>query len=89
MIPKFTFGKCTTRAGFSAKLQQKGKLNLHRVKEHFEVLLETPILLVISEKGLEIIVHSYGELLFKNGTEERFSDMEEVVKRIYEKGFEK
>lgn len=85
----FTFGKCKTRAGFSAKLQQKGKLNLQKIKEQFEVLLETPILLVIREQGLEVIVHQYGELLFKNGTQEKFSLMEEIVKKIYKMGFEK
>ena len=82
----FTFGKCKTRAGFSAKLLQKGRLNLQKIKEQFEVLLETPILLVIREHGLEVIVHQYGELLFKNGKQEEFAKMEEIVKKIYEKG---
>ena len=86
---KFTFGKCKTRAGFSAKLQQKGRLNLQKVKEQFEVILETPILLVIKEKNLEIIVHSYGEILFKNGKEEEYSEMEEIVRKICTIGVEK
>ncbi|MBI2666189.1 hypothetical protein HYX13_01105 [Candidatus Woesearchaeota archaeon] len=86
---KFTFGKCTTRAGFSAKLQQKGRLNLQKIKEKFEVVLETPILLVVREQELEVIVHQYGELLFKNGTQEKFSLMEDIVKRIYETGLER
>ena len=84
----FTFGKCKTRAGFSAKLQQQGRLNLQKIKKKFEVLLETPLLLVVREQGLEVIVHRYGELLFKNGKEEDFTKMEEIVKKIYENGLE-
>ncbi len=87
--PIFTFGKCKTRAGFSARLQQKGKLDLKKIKQKFAVILETPILLVIKEKEFEIIVHSYGEILFKNGVEEQFNQMEEVVKKIYAAGWEK
>ena len=46
MSIRFSLGKCKSRAGFSAKLQQQGKLNLDTIKKHFKVLLETPILLV-------------------------------------------
>jgi hypothetical protein len=50
------------------------------------VVLETPILLVIREQGLEIVVHGYGELLFKNGTEEQKELMRKVAEKVYEKG---
>lgn len=63
----FTLEKCKTKAGYAAKLPSSRKLNLALIKQQFEVVLETPILLVIREQGLEIVVHGYGELLFKDG----------------------
>ena len=85
----FTFGKCKTRAGYSAKLMKQGKLDLKKIKDHFDTILETPILLVIKVEGLEIVVHGYGELLFKNGTAEQVELMEKIVKKVYEEGLEK
>ena len=55
--------KCKTKAGYSAKL---GKIDLRKVKEKFEVLLDTPVLLVVKVNGVEVIVHGYGELLFRD-----------------------
>jgi len=83
-IPLFTLGKCKTRAAFSAKLKQKGTLDLEKIKKYFTVLLETPILIVIKEEGMEIIVHGHGELLFKNGAD--LSLMEKTAENIYEVG---
>lgn len=79
---KFTLGKCKTRAAYSAKLQQKGKLDLLKVRKKYETILETPILLVIKVKGIEIVVHSHGELLFKECEDTKF--MESTAKEIYE-----
>lgn len=84
MVPVFSLGKCKTRAGYSAKLKKKQKLELTEIKKQFEVILETPILLVVREEGLEIIVHGYGELLFKKGDD--VSLMEKIAKKIYSAG---
>ncbi len=89
MAIPFTFGKCKTRAGYSAKLQKPGKLDLKKIKEKFETILETPILLVIKVEGLEIVVHGYGELLFKNGTAEQVELMEKVAEKVYGVGLGK
>ena len=79
---RFSLGKCKTRAGFSAKLLQKGMLDLDKLKKRYAVLLETPIVLVVKAEGMEIIVHHYGELLFKDGTD--VSLMERVAREMYE-----
>lgn len=89
MPHNFIFGKCKTRAGYSAKLQKRGKLDLKKIKEEFETILETPILLVIKVEGLEIVVHGYGELLFKNGTSEQVELMEKVAGKVYGVGMGK
>lgn len=80
----FSLGKCKTKAGFSAKLQNPRKMNLVKIKEKFETILETPILLVIKEERVEIIVHGYGELLFKNCSDLEL--MEKIARKIYSVG---
>lgn len=81
---KFTFGKCKTRAAYSAKLNQKGRLDLDRIKKKYETILVTPILVVIKVNGIEIIVHGHGELIFKSPEKKEW--MENVAEEIYEKG---
>ena len=54
--------KCKTKAAYSAKV----KVDLARVRSKFDVVLDTPILVVVKVDGIEVIVHGYGELLFKN-----------------------
>ncbi len=77
----FILAKCKTKAAFSAKLKKPGKLDLAKIKKSFETILETPILLVIKEQGIEIIVHGYGELMFKNCDDTKL--MERIAKKIY------
>ena len=84
MILSFTLTECKTKAAFSAKLQKPKKLDLSRIKRKFESILETPILLVIKEEEIEVIVHSYGELLFKNCKDIQL--MQKIARRIYEIG---
>ena len=55
-----------------------------RYKEEFETILETPILLVIKTEGLEIIVHVYGELLFKRCEDTDL--MRKIAEKIYAVG---
>jgi len=78
---QFTLSKCTTRAGYSAKPSKNMKLNLGKIKEKFTTLIETPIVLVIKENDIEIVVHEYGELLFKSGTDEEL--MNKIAKKVY------
>lgn len=87
MIPSFSLGKCKTRAGYSAKLKNPQRLDLKSIKFKFETILETPILLVIKTEQGEVIVHGYGELLFKEGKD--MDEMEKIAERIYEVGLGK
>ena len=80
----YTLAKCKTKASYSAKLAQKGKLNLDAIKKKFTVTVDTPILLVITVEGVEVIVHGYGELLFKNSSDVAL--LEQLAKRIYDIG---
>lgn len=80
----FNLAKCRTKAAYSAKLKRQGRLDLDKIKKEFEVVLETPILLVIKAEGVEIIVHGYGELLFKRC--EDIEKMSRLAEKIYEAG---
>lgn len=84
---EFTLGKCKTRAAYSAKLRKQGVLDLKRIARKFIVVLETPIVLVITVSGIEVIVHQYGELVFKKC--EDMELMERIASEVYEMGFGK
>ena len=83
----FSLGKCKTRAGYSAKLQKMQKLDLKIIERQFEVVMETPILLVIRVKGVEVIVQGYGELLFKECDDVPL--MEEIAEEVFTIGLQK
>jgi len=83
----FSLAKCKTKAAYSAKLRFKGKLDLKKISKKYKIVMETPILLVIRTQDLEIIVHSHGELLFKNCLDVDL--MEKVAAEIYTVGFGK
>ena len=83
MIP-FTIAKCKTKAAYAAKLKKQGRLDLAKIKEKFEVVLETPILVVVKVEGVEVVVHGYGELLFKNCEDVML--MKEIAEKIYQIG---
>lgn len=80
----FTVARCKTRAAYSAKPTKNIKLNLEKIKHHFETIIDTPIALVIEENGVKIIVHSYGELIFKNYFDEE--KIKQMAGEIYEVG---
>lgn len=75
---------CKTHAAMKTTLSKNGKLNLENIKKTFDTVLDTPILLVVKADGEEIIVHSYGELMFKTLKDEK--RIEVLAKKIYEVG---
>ncbi|NQV91712.1 hypothetical protein HQ489_04525 [Candidatus Woesearchaeota archaeon] len=81
---EFTLEKCKTKAAYSAKLPQRVKLDLTAISKKFDVILETKILLVIKEQDIEIIVHGYGELMFKECSDVKL--MEKIAKKVYSIG---
>ena len=80
----FTLDKCKTKAAYSAKLDKKTTLNTEKIKKRFNVILETTILLVIAVDGVEVIVHSYGELLFKKCQDKEL--MNKIAEKVYAAG---
>ncbi len=80
----FTIKKCKTRAAYSSKPKKNIKLDLNKIKTQFPIIMETPILLVIKTQNIEIIIHSYGELIFKKTTEKDISKIEKIAEKIYQ-----
>jgi len=81
METSFILSKCKTKATFSAKLLSARKLDLGKIKKEFEVVVDTPILVVIKTACGEVIVHNYGELLFKTCTDHE--QMEKIAGKVY------
>ena len=87
MDPPFILAKCKTKAAFSAKLKTPHRLDLEKIKKSFETIMETAILIIIKEENVEIIVHGYGELMFKNCSDTDL--MEKIAKKVYAIGLGK
>ena len=83
----FSLSKCKSKAAYSTKLKKRQRLNLHEISNNYEVVLETPILLVIKVENIEIIVHKHGELMFKNCFDTDL--MERIAEEVYEVGLER
>ena len=81
----FIFSKCKTKAAYSTRLRkQQYKLDLKKlaaVKE-FELIMETPVVLVLKVDGVELTVHNYGEILFRNC--EDSDKLIAIAEKIYE-----
>ena len=68
---EFDVGPCKAKGGISVKPKNQIKLDLNKIKTKYEVLLDTQILIVIKHKELgEIVIHSYGEMIFKDSKDE-------------------
>ena len=76
----FDISPCKTRKGYSVKPKHKIALDLEGIKNRFEVVMDADVLLVIRCDG-EIIVHGYGELLFKDLKD--VGRIEEIAREIY------
>lgn len=81
----FIISKCKTKAAYSARLRkQQFKLDLKKLaaEKEFELIMETPVVLVLKVDNIELTAHNYGELLFRNceDTEKLITIAEKVYK---------
>lgn len=79
----FTFfiQKCASQDRFIIKPNQRIVLDLEQIKQEYEVLTETPILLVISMNDTETIINRHGEVIVKNCSDE--NKVREIVTGVY------
>jgi len=82
-VPDFTITECKTKRGFSVKHKRNLKMDLEGVKKRFKVKLDASILVVVDYEG-EIIVHGFGELLFKDLKDK--GRIQAIADEIYQAG---
>ncbi|MFC1741337.1 hypothetical protein ACFL3V_02275 [Nanoarchaeota archaeon] len=82
-MPDFTINRCKTKKGFSVKPKSNIKLNLKSISKKFKTTLDADVLLVIDNEG-EIIVHGYGELIFKELDDK--DKIKSIAEEIYRAG---
>jgi esterase/lipase len=81
----FEIKPCKDKGGISVKPKKSIKLDLSKIKNNFEVVVDTPILIVIKKED-EIIVHNYGELIFKHlKDKEKIKKIAEEIYKVGEK----
>ena len=87
MSELFTLTKCKTDLSCKAKLNKRQKLDFNNIKKSFKVVTDAGIALVIKAEGIEVVVHGYGELVFKLG-KKRVSEkkLKDLAKKIFDVG---
>jgi adenylyltransferase/sulfurtransferase len=78
---EFKISYCRTKAAVSVKPSTSTKLDLEAIKERYETIMDAGIVLVIKAHNQEIVVHDYGELLFK--TTKNKDLIKKITKDIY------
>ena len=77
----FILSKCKTKAAYSTRLKhQHYKLDIKKLAKIFEVIIETPVVIVIKVDNIELTAHNYGELLFRNTTDMNL--MQEIAEKV-------
>ncbi|MBI4453889.1 hypothetical protein HY636_04570 [Candidatus Woesearchaeota archaeon] len=83
----FTITSCKTKQSCKAKLNKRQNLNLKNLKEKFNIVSDAGIALVLSVDGVEVVVHGYGELIFKIKTGKNKvsqAEIEKIAKKIFD-----
>lgn len=90
LMDQLIIEKCKTRAAISCKfpdnLRYKIHLDLKELKKKFPVKSDAGIALVLEIDGFDIIVHSYGELVFKTTVIEKIPLLKNIAHKIYKAG---
>ncbi|MBW2964372.1 HesA/MoeB/ThiF family protein [Candidatus Woesearchaeota archaeon] len=82
-VPDLTVKECKTKKGWTVRPKRNVKLNLGEIKKRFRVVMDANVLLVLDHEG-EIVVHGYGELLFKDLKDEK--RIREIAEDIFMAG---
>ena len=81
---------CKTDKSYKAKLVNSStsnsvvgsvKLNLANIKNEFDVISDAGIAVVIEFQGIQIVVHEFGDIIFKSVADKNIIDG--LAKKIY------
>ena len=78
----FEIKLCRRKGALEALPKGRQELDLERLKEQFEVLLDAGIVVVLRVNGFEVVVHSYGKIMFKDMKDEEKA--RKIAEEIYE-----
>ena len=74
---------CKGKAAFTTNLKKQTKIDLESIKHKFEnVLADTPFLIVVDYKGVNVSIYEDCKLLIRTESKEK---AEEIAEEIYEK----
>ncbi|MBT4823581.1 hypothetical protein HN695_06110 [Candidatus Woesearchaeota archaeon] len=82
----FTLEQCKTDLSCKAKLIKRKKLNLANIKDKFDVVTDAGIALVLSINKLEVVVHGFGEIVFKTGKNIEKVKLKKIAQKVFECG---
>ena len=77
----FKITRCKTKGGISVKPVTNIKPDFEKIKQRYIVLFESPVALLVKIDDCEVVVHKYGELLFKTCVD--WSKLKGVAEKIY------
>jgi len=77
----FEIKECKTKGGYEVKPKKNITLDFNKLKTKFKVIFDSPVALVIKEQDCEIVIHKYGELLFKDCKDK--IKIEKIAKKVY------
>ena len=81
----FTITPFKTKQSCKAKLNKPQKLNLINLNTKFKITSYAGIALVLNVDGMEVIVHGYGELIFKTENKKvTEKDIEHIARKIFD-----
>jgi len=81
----FNIKLCKSKGSYEVNPKKKIKLNLKTLKQHFKTLEDAEIFLILKIENYEIIVHSYGDLVFKDCKDKKI--IEKIAREIYNERF--
>jgi len=70
---------CKSKGFMSSKPLKSMKLNMKKLKENFDIVSDKGNLATFTVDGEEVIVHDYGELLFKNTNKDVITKLAEKI----------
>ena len=72
---------CKTKAAYAAKPKRHLKMNLEKLKNKYNIKADAGIVLIADIDGEDVIIHSFGEILFKGCKD--IKKMHRIAEDIY------
>ena len=79
----FIIKLCKSKGSYEVQPNKKIKLDLNKLKK-YKIIEDAKIFLIIEIKNTQIIVHNYGDLIFKDCKDKE--KIKKISKEIYNEG---